>query len=185
MLYFSKSTAKTEKRRAAMLEFRALTDSDIPMLEKWLNREHVKKWYEIPRLNVTIDDWVSEISRYKTDFKWIHYLIVMLDGHPIGLCLYYKCEDSSDEEFGLLPTAGSYGIDYLIGEEAQLGKGLGKALVGMLVEKIFSFQDALRVTADIDKDNTASERTLLACGFKLSEPQGSRYVILKEPAARN
>ena len=33
----------------------------------------------------------------------------------------------------------SYGIDYLIGEEAYLGKGFGKEIVTLLVRKVFSF----------------------------------------------
>lgn len=90
---------------------------------------------------------------------------------------YYKCEDSRDEDFGSLPIEGSYGIDYLIGEEACLGKGLGKEMVTSLVDLVFSFPDAKRVTADIDKENKASERTLLSCGFTLFDVECSRYVL--------
>lgn len=97
---------------------------------------------------------------------------------PIGLCLYYKCVDSS-EDFGILPLIGSYGIDYLIGEESYLGKGLGKEIVTLLVNKIFSLQDAQRVAAYIDKNNMVSEKTLISCGFKLLDNESSRYVIYK------
>ncbi|MDO5559792.1 MAG: GNAT family N-acetyltransferase [Oscillospiraceae bacterium] len=160
-----------------MLELRSLNDSDIPLIETWLNKEHVKRWYEIPDLGITIDDWMAEIKEYKGKFQWITYLIVMWDRSPIGLCLYYKCEDSDGEEFGTLPLTGSYGIDYLIGEKYYLGKGLGKGTITMLINKIFSFPDALRVTADIDKDNSASKNALLSCGFRLLEKERSRYVI--------
>ncbi len=57
---------------------------------------------------------------------------------PIGLCLYYKCMDSDDEDFGTLPLIGSYGIDYLIGDKSYLGKGLGKGIITLLLDKIFS-----------------------------------------------
>ncbi len=53
-----------------------------------------------------------------------------------------KCTDSEGEEFGTLPLTGSYGIDYLIGEESQLGKGLGKGMVTLLIDRIFSLPDA-------------------------------------------
>ena len=145
-----------------MLELRLLNDSDIPLIEIWLNKEHVKRWYEIPDLGITINDWISELKEYKGEFQWITYLIVLWQDRPIGLCLYYKCVDSSDEDFGTLPLTGSYGIDYLIGEESYLGKGLGKGIITLLVDKIFSLQDAQRVTADIDKNNKASEKTLLS-----------------------
>lgn len=103
----------------------------------------------------------------------------MWQERPIGLCLYYKCVDNG-EDFGNLPLQGTYGIDYLIGEEAYLGKGLGKSMVTLLVEYIFSFPDALRITTDIDKNNKASEGTLLACGFKLFEDGRCRYMIEKQ-----
>lgn len=160
-------------------ELRLLEDSDILLVESWLNKEHVKKWYEIPHLGVTIDDWMLEIKGRNREFKWLTHLIIMWQNHPIGLCQYYKCEDSDDEDFGTLPLAGSYGIDYLIGEEAYLGKGLAKEIISLLVNRIFSFPDAQRVTADIDKENKASERTLLSCGFTLLDDKHSRYVIQK------
>ena len=162
-----------------MLELRLLNDNDISLAEIWLNKEHVRKWYEIPHLGVAIDDWMYEINARNGEFGWLTYFIVLWKGHPIGLCQYYKCADSIDEDFGTLPLAGSYGIDYLIGEEAFLGKGLGKGMILLLVDKIFSLPDAQRVTADIDKDNKASAKALLSAGFTLFDTESSRYVIQK------
>lgn len=161
-----------------MLELRALCDNDIPLVESWLNKKHVKRWYEIPHLEVTINDWMTEIKERNVRFQWLTHLIVLCQGYPIGLCQYYKCVDS-DEDFGILPLVGSYGIDYLIGEEAYIGKGLGKGMIILLVDKIFSLQDAQIVTADIDKDNKASEKALLSCGFTLLDAERSRYIIHK------
>ena len=160
-----------------MLRFRSLNDEDISLVEAWLNKQHVKKWFEIPRLGVSINDWIYELKERNGEFKWLTHLIVLWEERPIGLCQYYKCEDSMDEDFGTLPIAGSYGIDYFIGEEACLGKGLGKEMITSLVDTVFSFPDAQRVTADIDLANKASERTLLSCGFELLEDRGSRYVL--------
>lgn len=159
-----------------MLELRPLGNSDIPLAEAWLNKAHVKRWYEIPLLGVTIDDWISEIKAYKGAFQWITYLIVLWERQPIGLCLYYRCEDSKGEDFGILPLTGSYGIDYFIGEESQLGKGFGKGIIRLLSERIFSLPDAQRITADVDRSNEASIRALLSNGFTLLDAQCSRYV---------
>lgn len=158
-----------------MLELRKLNNSDIPLIEKWLNKEHVKKWYEIPHMGVTLDDWMMEIKGRDREFNWLHHFIVMYDGKAIGLCQYYKCMDS-DEEFGDLVVEGAYGIDYFIGEESCIGKGVGKQMIKALVDKIFSLPDAFRITADIDKNNKASEGVLLSCGFVLFDPIESRYV---------
>lgn len=120
-----------------------------------------------------------EIKERNREFQWLTYIIVMWKDHPIGLCQYYKCEDSSDEDFGTIPLLGSYGIDYLIGEEFYMGKGLGKKMIALLVDKIFSFPEAQRVTADIDRDNKASEKALLSCGFVLADAEHSRYIFKK------
>lgn len=164
-----------------MLELRLLNDDDISLVEGWLNKEHVRRWYEIPHMDITIDDWMHEIKERHGEYHWLTYLIATWQGCPIGLCQYYKCVDS-DEDFGTLPLTGSYGIDYLIGEEAHLGKGRGKGIITMLVDKIFSFPDAQRVTADIDKNNKASENALLSCGFVLLDTERSRYVLEKQKA---
>lgn len=158
-----------------MLNLRWLKDEDIPLVESWLHSDHVKRWYEIPALGITIDDWLNELQQRQTEFQWLHYLIVEWDGQPIGLCQYYRCADS-DEAFGTLPIEGSYGIDYLIGEADFIGKGLGKLLIQLLVERIFALPDAQRVTADIDAENKASKKALLACGFSLWDNERSRYV---------
>lgn len=160
-----------------MLELRLLTDSDVPLVEAWLNKAHVKSWYEIPHMGVTIEDWMYEISQRDGEFSWLNYLIATWHGAPIGMCQYYKCADSGDENFGSLPIAGSYGIDYLIGEEAYIGKGLGRGIVSLLVERIFALPDAERVTADIDEENKASAGALLSCGFVLQNGESSRYVL--------
>lgn len=96
---------------------------------------------------------------------------------PIGFCQYYKAEDSKNEDFGTFPISDSYGIDYLIGEKAYLGKGHVKGIIVLILNTIFAFPDAERVTADIDKENRASENVLLSCGFTLLNAEASRYVI--------
>lgn len=164
-----------------MLDFRLFNDGDLPMVETWLNKEHVKRWYEIPHLEVTIDDWMYEMKERHGKFEWLTHLVVLWQDRPIGLCQYYKCVDSEGEDFGSLPLAGSYGIDYLIGEESFLGKGLGKKMIALLVDRIFSFSDAHRVTADIDRENKASENALLSCGFTLLDAGRCRYVLYKQP----
>lgn len=165
-----------------IMELRLLTDDDIPLIENWLHQAHVKRWYEIPRLGITIDDWMNEIRAYKEDFRWITYLIVLHENRPIGLCLYYSCKDSKDEDFGSLALSGAYGVDYMIGESSLIGQGLGRRMLSLLVDRIFSLPDAQRITADIDIDSAASKNTLLSCGFTLLKE--GRYFLEKHSPKR-
>lgn len=159
-----------------MLELRLLDDNDVSLVETWLNKEHVKRWYDVPGV-CSIDDWMTEINGRKGEFQWLTHCIVTLEGRPIGFCVYYKCVDSG-EDYGELPLAGAYGIGYLIGEEFLLGKGLGKEMIALLVDRIFSFPDAVvYVIADPDKNNKASENVLLSNGFKLCDAERNLYSV--------
>ncbi|MCL2353871.1 MAG: GNAT family N-acetyltransferase [Defluviitaleaceae bacterium] len=166
-----------------MLELRLLNDADLPLVEGWLNKKHVKRYYDVPGL-CSIDDWIHEIKERHGEFSFLTHLIISHKGRPIGFCQYYKCVDS-DEDWGALEVEGSYCIDYLIGEEAYLGKGLGKESLTKLVDKIFTLPDAKRIVADFDESNKASEKALLSSGFKLFDStmyhtRYDRYVIEKE-----
>ena len=160
-----------------MLELRLLNDNDITLVEGWLNKEHIKRWYEVPG-DCSIDDWVYEIENRHVEFQFLTHLIAIYDGRPIGFCQYYKCIDS-DEGWGALQLAGAYCIDYFIGEELYLGKGLGKGIITQLVDKIFTLPDAERVVADIGEGNKASEKALLSSGFVLFDTECNRYKIEK------
>lgn len=57
---------------------------------------------------------------------------------PIGFCKYYDCYDARGLEYWFtVNTPGdTFSIDYLIGDEAYLGKGYGKAIVALLSNAI-------------------------------------------------
>lgn len=41
-----------------MLEFRLVNDEDLPLIESWMTMPHVKKWYEITHMGVSIENWM-------------------------------------------------------------------------------------------------------------------------------
>lgn len=56
-----------------MLELRPLNDNDVPLVEAWLNKEHVKRWYEIPHIAGHHQaDWMYEIGERNGEFKWLN-----------------------------------------------------------------------------------------------------------------
>ena len=69
------------------LKLRLLDDSDISLVECWLNKEHIKKWYDIPPV-CTVDDWLSEIKNRNNGFGFITHFIALLEEIPIGFCQY-------------------------------------------------------------------------------------------------
>jgi len=160
-----------------MLKIRALNDDDVQLMENWLNKEHIKKWYEVPDL-CSIDDWLSEIKGRNNEFKYISHFIALWGQNPIGFCQYYKCEDIEDDWYGDTPLYGTYSIDYLIGEEAYLGKGLGKSIISLLVKVVFSFAKSERIIVQPDEDNKASCNSLLSNGFTF-DTKNNIYILTK------
>ena len=151
-----------------MLILKVFEDGDLQLLDKWLHKEYVKKWFEVPDI-CTIDDWLHEVKNRKGEFKWLSYFIVLWEDSPIGFCTYYKCVDAKEDWYGDISLDGVYSIDYLIGEEDCLGKGLGKEIIAKLVAMIFFHEDAKKIIVQPDKNNKASCNVLLSNGFIFDE----------------
>ena len=128
-------------------------------MEAWLNKEHVKRWYGDP------NDWLIEVKGRNDKFEFIKHFIALYDDTPIGFCQYYACSDANEDWYGKIPLMGTYSIDYLIGEENYLGKGLGKAIIDLLIKNVFSLVDSERIIVQPDKENKASCNSLLSNGF--------------------
>ncbi len=142
-----------------LLELRKIQDDDIPLMKRWLYKDYIIKWYQDP------EEWIKEIIQRDNEFKFLNHFIVLYEDKPIGFCQYYKCSDAEEDWYGEIPVKGTYSVDYLIGEEEYLGKGFGKAIIELLVNKIFSIDEAERIIVQPDEENLPSANSLLTNGF--------------------
>ncbi len=150
------------------LTLHPLTDEDMPLLETWLRRPHVLKWYE------DTDSWLAELRGRGGEFCWLHHYIARLAAQPVGFCQYYDCWDAREmEDWYEVDAPGQlYSIDYLIGEPAFLGRGLGKQLVALLTGTVRSITGAKQIIVQPDEANLASCGVLLANGYRYDEARG-------------
>lgn len=158
------------KYYADTLILRPFFENDMALMRRWLYAEHVKPWYEQP------EDWLKELQERHETFSFVTHMIAEINGIPIGFCQYYDCFHSMELEIWDMdfPAAGEvFSIDYLIGEPVSLRQGYAKAIVSQLLEKLRT-QGAKTVIVLPDQENTASNRTLQACGFQWD---GQRYVL--------
>jgi Acetyltransferases, including N-acetylases of ribosomal proteins len=142
---------------------RPIEDKDIVILSGWLRKDYIIKWYEDP------DEWLHEINGRGNDFNFIRHLIVELDGNPIGFCQYYDCFNAQEDWYTVNATGETYSIDYLIGEEAYLGKGWGKAIVLSLEDEIQKNTLAKYIIVKPEAGNAPSNGVLLSCGYRFDE----------------
>lgn len=155
--------------------FREFNQTDIDLFSTWLHKEYIRKWYNEPQ------DWLIEVK--SDEFSFIHHFIVEENGFPIGFCQYYDYAIPGEDWHVTFDITDTYSIDYLVGEEAFLGKGYGKKIVEQLVKKIFEETNAMKVIVQPDEENAASRNTLLSTGFQLDE-ENNIFVITRDKACQ-
>jgi aminoglycoside 6'-N-acetyltransferase len=96
--------------------------ADLPLLEGWLREAHVARWYGGTNL---LSDLPSFIAA-----DWITPFILERDEQAIGYLQAYRPHAYTAEPhpYNDLP-ARSVGIDMLIGDPTQVGRGLGPAFI--------------------------------------------------------
>ena len=148
------------------ITIRPLTDPDLPTLARWLAKPHVAPWY------TPAEDWLAEVRAREGEYAFIRHFIIEADGVPIGFCQHYPYWLGGEVWHGNLPLAGTYSIDYLVGEEAFLRKGCGAAAIRLLIRDAFARADAARIIVQPDEENLASQHVLRAAGFRLDAENG-------------
>lgn len=142
---------------------RKLRNEDVALFENWLFVPHVAKWYHDPL------DWMDEVKKRNREFSFLHHFIAESEGKPIGFCQYYEYCHSQEDWHGNADIDGTYSIDYLIGVTEYLGKGYGKEMIRLLVEKVKLHHNAKRIIVQPEPENKASCNTLLSCGFSFDK----------------
>ncbi|MBV8160370.1 MAG: GNAT family N-acetyltransferase [Acidimicrobiia bacterium] len=149
------------------VSFRRLVDQDLPLLHRWLNEPGVVRWWEGDDVS-----WEAVVRDYgSANPDPVEHWLAVLDHEPIGWIQSWATADEPDEaaqwwELGLDHTAA--GIDYLIGEPARRGRGLGSAMIRSFVADIVFGMHPSRTQAGADPhvDNVASWRALEKAGFR-------------------
>lgn len=154
------------------LILKPVADSDISLLSKWLHKDYILTWYH------DAEEWLIEIKERDGDFSFLsHYLVLDDSNIPFGFCQFYDCFDAKEDWYSVSSPNKMYSIDYLIGEEEYLGKGYGKEIVKVLVNKILEVKNPEAIVVQPEQDNIASCKALLANNFIYDVEKG--YYILK------
>jgi aminoglycoside 6'-N-acetyltransferase len=98
--------------------------------------------------------------------------LVLIDGRPIGLIQFSRFADYPeyvDEMKPVYPVGeGASSIDYLIGEPAMTGHGVGTAMIAAFVDHVWATdRQTTHLVVPVNSANVASWRALLAAGFRL------------------
>ena len=173
------------------ITFAPLAESHFPLLLKWLETPHVKKWWDQDvtyTLELVREKYSSYVKGYKLvdgQQKPIQGFIIHHNQNPVGYIQIYNAYDfpRSKSLLGLPKNLGSF--DIFIGEEAALQQGLGsKAIVEFL--KLHG-NPYTHIFADPDINNLSAIKCYAKAEFKrVSEQQDTGEVwMLKDLSSRN
>lgn len=150
------------------ISFRPLTRGDFPRLAEWLSQPHVREWWNRERR--TIDEVAEKYGPCVDGTDPTKLFAVLLRGEPIGMIETYRLADEEDWQRALGDEFGGAGIDYLIGEPAHCGRGIGSAMLADFVDVVFAtYPDIGEIVSAPQRANRASCRALEKAGFVLVE----------------
>jgi len=153
----------------AAIAFRPCTRDDLPMVAGWQAQPHVARWWDKD------PDLAAVEARYLPCLDGsdpTELFILEAAGTAAGFFQRYLVADHPQWAATLHGTGqpdmdSAAGIDYLIGEAALTGHGLGTAAISTFTRLAFTRYRAIGLVAvAVSQDNTASWRALEKAGYR-------------------
>jgi RimJ/RimL family protein N-acetyltransferase len=167
------------------ITFTPLKAGHLPLLFKWLQKPHVKIWWD-PGVDLTPELLQEKYGSYPDGYyvedgikKPLRAFIVEVDHQPVAYTQLYDIRNypgaDSIPEVQLL--ASCTGLDIFIGDEAYVGKGFGTAILKeVLSQYVVPTHDACFV--DPDKSNLKAIRAYEKAGFRILQEAGQTIWML-------
>ena len=142
------------------MRLRPATPDDLELLRRWDEQAHVVA-------SDPNDDWgwETELARQP---DWREQLIAELDDRPVGFVQIIDPAREDSRYWGDVP-ANLRAVDIWIGEEADLGKGYGTAMMRLALERCFAAPGVVAVLVDPLAANTRAHRFFERLGFRFVE----------------
>jgi aminoglycoside 6'-N-acetyltransferase len=142
-----------------MFDFRRVTMTDLPLLQRWQRMPHVASWWgdEEPFEEADLTD--SRIAMW----------VVSLDGLPFAYMQDYPVHAWEGHHFGYLPAAAR-GIDQYIGVPEMIGQGYGTGFMRQRLAALFAAGTPV-VATDPHPDNRRAIAAYEKVGFRIAGPR--------------
>ena len=143
-----------------MIEFKKIEENDFEMLYKWLNKDHVSKYFS----HNTDSSFEEVCKKYRTRMleEKMSMNLIIYNNLEIGYIQSYDCDYL--DSFDLSESA--IAVDLYIGEESYIHKGYGTKVLKEYIMSILSKQSHNWVVIDPDEDNIAAIKSYTKVGFR-------------------
>ncbi|HTU86890.1 MAG TPA: GNAT family N-acetyltransferase [Solirubrobacteraceae bacterium] len=149
------------------LTLRQLARADLPQLSSWLEAPHVKRWWREPADASSVEDAYGPAIDGADPTE---LLIAELDGRAIGMLQRYRLADNPHYERALEPSGvprPAAGLDYLIGERALTGRGLGPLMIARASADTWTaYPEIAAIVVAVQIGNRPSWRALETAGYR-------------------
>ncbi len=156
--------------RDGALALRRMRDSreDYLLLTGWLNRPHVREWWDPDDPPMTVDTCIAWYRETVDGSTATTSCMVQLHGADIGFVQFYPWSAFADEmtALGLTLPEGGWGVDILIGEESLLNQGIGTRTVSLVCDHLFTEHGALAVGLAVEAINARARRAYEKAGMR-------------------
>lgn len=150
------------------IEFASLTRADFPVVARWLADPDVHRWWnhEFDAAAVERDFGPTVDGREPNED-----LIASLGGTPIGLVQRSRVNAYADNQrdFGVVVGEVAdtvYTLDYLVGDRADRGRGVGTAMIAAATADTYrTYDDATSILISIVAANRPSWRACERAGY--------------------
>ncbi len=141
-----------------------MDEEDLHALVAWYHEPHVRAWFRDPPADVTAAQvrYGGRLRGEEPARMWV----ASLEGAPFATVQDYPVDSDDDLAVRVqLPSAVAF--DYLIGDPAQVGRGLGARMLTVFLRDVAlpGHPDATWFVACPDARNVASLRVLDKLGF--------------------
>ncbi|MFH8292915.1 GNAT family N-acetyltransferase [Streptomyces sp. NPDC018059] len=150
-----------------MITWRRVTEQDLGLLRQWLMQPHVARWWSH---DTSVEAVARDFGPATRGEEPSEDLLVMLDSAPVALVQRCRFADYPDylaemaDQVDLPETAVT--IDYLLGDPARVGQGLGPRIIREIVAATWTdHPDASAVVVPVHAANRASWRALEKAGL--------------------
>src|SRR5437870_3615430 len=134
--------------KSSTISFKPLQEDDLELLCKWLDKPHVKEWWN----DGLSHDEIKEKYRKRIGDITVVPFIAYLENCPIGFIQYYHADKVG---YGWWPDEieGTVGIDQFIGEENYINRGYGREMICAFGKKLFENTAIKKIITDVNPAN--------------------------------
>ena len=142
-----------------MIRFRPLRSNDFPILLDWLQRPHVKEWWD------NGDDTIGNVTaHFSSNMEATKRFIVEFDGEDAGYFQYCRFDSRH------------IGADQFLGNGDGISKGIGTRCLLVFMDMIIAIESPEIISVDPHPENKRAIRCYEKCGF-VHEPSQSNSTI--------